>query len=118
MLKLYIQSIAVGVLSLCAIGRSLLAQQDTVEVIPPEQVGVNDAKKTVTDETPANVLSPAEWQRVDESVEKALNFLAARQQPDGSFPTLAMGQPGVTSLCIMAFMAHGHLPGDGQYGQK
>ena len=25
-------------------------------------------------------------------------------------------EPGVTSLCILAFMAHGHGPGDGVYG--
>jgi hypothetical protein len=118
MLKLYIRSIAVVILLFCATRASLLAQQSTVKVVPRGQVPANDTKQAVTDETPANVLSPAEWQRVDESVEKALNWLAARQQPDGSFPTLEMGQPGVTSLCIMAFMAHGHLPGDGQYGQK
>ncbi len=27
------------------------------------------------------------------------------------------GQPAVTSLCIMAFIAHGHVPGDGPYGK-
>ena len=46
-----------------------------------------------------------------------LNWLASRQQPDGSFPTVEMGQPGVTSLCMMAFMAHGHVPGAGKYGK-
>ena len=65
----------------------------------------------------ANVLPAAEWQRVEAAVERALAWLAGQQQPDGSFPTLEMGQPGVTSLCVMAFMAHGHLPGDGPYGQ-
>jgi len=64
------------------------------------------------------VLSPDEWQRVDRSVDLALRWLATRQQPDGSFATLPQGQPGVTSLCVMAFVAHGHLPGEGPYGTQ
>ena len=46
-----------------------------------------------------------------------LVWLAAQQQPNGSFPTLDTGQPGVTCLCMLAFMSHGHLPGEGPYGE-
>jgi Prenyltransferase and squalene oxidase repeat len=74
--------------------------------------------KAASDATPADVLSPAEWQRVDSAVERGLRWLASQQQPDGSFPTLELGQPGVTSLCMMAFMAHGYLPGEGPYGHQ
>ena len=63
-----------------------------------------------------DVLTAAQWQRVDDSVDRALEWLAGQQQRDGSFPTLPQGQPGVTSLCVMAFMAHGHLPGEGPFG--
>jgi hypothetical protein len=77
-----------------------------------------NAAETVTDESAATVLSQDQWQQVEESVDKALNWLSAQQRPDGSFPTIEMGQPGVTSLCIMAFMAHGHLPGEGQHGER
>jgi hypothetical protein len=70
------------------------------------------------DNTPANVLSSEEWRRVDVAVNRALEWLATQQQPDGSFPTLETGQPGVTSLCVLAFMAHGHNPGDGPYGER
>jgi hypothetical protein len=66
---------------------------------------------------PANVLSAEEWRRVDAAVKRAHDWLAGQQEPDGSFPTLDLGQPGVTSLCMMAFMAHGHLPGEGPYGR-
>ena len=45
-------------------------------------------------------------------------FLAAQQQPDGSFPTTPNAQPAVTSLCVLAFMAHGHNPGNGPYGER
>jgi hypothetical protein len=69
-------------------------------------------------QTPANVLSPAESRRVEEAVDRALVFLASQQQPDGSFPTLPHGQPAVTSLCVLAYMAHGHLPGEGPHGQR
>ncbi len=71
-----------------------------------------------SDDTPANVLSADEWRRVDAAVERALAWLAQQQNSDGSFRTLDMGQPGVTCLCLMAFMAHGHLPGDGPYGTR
>jgi hypothetical protein len=69
-------------------------------------------------DAPADVLSAEEWQRVDRAVERALKWLAAQQQSDGSFPTLANGQPGVTSLCMMAFVSHGNVPGDGRYGEQ
>ncbi len=65
-----------------------------------------------------DVLSEDEWQRLDSTVDRALAWLASRQQRDGSFPTLATGQPGVTSLVLLAFAAHGHLPGSGPYGEQ
>jgi hypothetical protein len=64
------------------------------------------------------VLTAAEWRRVDAAVDRALVWLASQQRRDGSFPTIATGQPGVTSLCTMAFVAHGHLPDDDVYGQR
>ncbi len=68
--------------------------------------------------SPADVLTADEWQRVDRAVARALEWLAREQQRDGSFPTIPNGQPGVTSLCTMAFVAHGSLPGEGRYGQQ
>jgi hypothetical protein len=70
------------------------------------------------DSTPNNLLSSDEWQKVDAAVGRALKWLATQQQNDGSFRTLDNGQPAVTCLCLMAFMAHGHLPGEGPYGTR
>jgi hypothetical protein len=72
----------------------------------------------IKDDTSDDILSPEEWRKVDAAVERALAWLATQQQTDGSFPTLDSGQPGVTSLCVLAFMAHGHNPGEHEYGQQ
>jgi hypothetical protein len=79
----------------------------------PGKVNLRDAS-----ETQSKVLRPDEWRRLDSAIDRALVWLAARQQPDGSFPTLDEGQPAVTSLCVLAFMAHGHVPGEGRYGER
>src|SRR6186997_1479966 len=73
------------------------------------------AKEPVTkrdaNDRQSNVLTPDEWRRLDTSIERALDWLVTQQKLDGSFPTLERGQPGVTALCVLAFMAHGHSPG-------
>jgi len=55
---------------------------------------------------------------IDEATDKALAFLAKKQQKDGCW--LAGGDrrdlTGITSLCLMAFLAKGNTPGDGPYG--
>ncbi len=77
-----------------------------------------DAPQNSKIDDPANVLSPQEWRRVDVAVNRALIWLAAGQKPNGSFPTLDSGQPAVTCLCTMAFMAHGHMAGEGKYNKQ
>ena len=72
--------------------------------------------KAAKDDTPRDVLSAEEWHRVDAAVEKALTWLTSQQDENGQFRTLQTGQPGVTSLCIMAFLSQGHMPGNGQFG--
>jgi hypothetical protein len=66
----------------------------------------------------ADVLSDAEWEEVNEAVDHGLDWLASQQQRDGSFPTMPHAQPGVTSLCVLAFLAHGHVPGEGEHGER
>jgi hypothetical protein len=91
------------------------------ESAAPQPTGLNVVQSTsarTSDSMPANVLTREQWQRVDAAVSRALTWVATQQQADGSFPTLDSGQPGVTSLCTMAFIAHGHVPGKGQYGSR
>ena len=64
-----------------------------------------------------SVLSTEQWRKLDRAIDRGLAFIASQQRPDGSFPTSAEGQPGVTSLCVMAFLARGHQPGKGPYGR-
>jgi hypothetical protein len=87
------------------------------------QLGTRGQQNAETGRQPANtakltdVLPPGEWERIDQGVEKALGWLAAQQNPDGSFPTRDLGEPGITSLCVMAYLSAGHQPGEGKYGE-
>lgn len=97
----------------------LLAVSTLAQELPLQTTGaktVRSSSARATDSTPANVLTPGQWRRVDTAVDRALAWLAKQQQPDGSFATLDSGQPAGTSLCMMAFIAHGHVPGKGLYG--
>lgn len=68
--------------------------------------------------------------RIEKAVEKGLRWLQSRQilatdaeakdKPvlKGSFrDEFAMGNTGVTALSVMAFLAQGHVPGQGPYGK-
>ncbi len=83
-------------------------------------VAQDSSDSSTSSSTPAltEVLSEQQWRQVDQSVERGLAWLATQQQPDGSFPTLPTGQPAVTGLCVLAFLGHGHLPGEGPYGEQ
>src|ERR1022692_1284765 len=84
-------------------------------ISPAQRVRAADAAPA---KTLADALPPEKWRQVENSVDRGLAWLATRQTPDGSFSTLAVGQPAVTSLCVMAFLSRGHQPGFGPYGQQ
>ena len=65
-----------------------------------------------------NVLSENQWKQVDKSVRRGLQWLVTQQRKDGSFKTHERAQPAVTSFCVMAFLAQGESPADGQYQQQ
>ena len=55
---------------------------------------------------------------VDDAVANALKYLASQQNQDGSWSIDLTGQStAATSLSVMAFLAAGHVPGEGPYGQ-
>jgi hypothetical protein len=56
--------------------------------------------------------------KVDDAIERALEFLAATQDKnDGAWKLGAQKSPAVTSLAVMAFLSAGHVPGEGKYGE-
>ncbi len=55
---------------------------------------------------------------VRDAVDRALAWLAKNQRPDGTFPQGdGAGTTAVPSLSVLAFLARGHVPGQGPYGQ-
>ena len=54
------------------------------------------------------------------AIDSGLQWLAGRQQNDGSFGTLTRYRvnPGVTGLCGLSFLASGSTPGRGPYGEN
>lgn len=58
---------------------------------------------------------------LDRSIDKALDYLQKHQSADGSWQGNQRFNQGpetaVTSLAVMAFLAAGHVPGEGRYGK-
>ena len=58
-------------------------------------------------------------ERIDASVARALQMMAREQRPTGAWVMQSnIESTGITSLVIMAFMAGGHVPGEGPYGDQ
>lgn len=59
-----------------------------------------------------------EQKRVDESIVSALKFLDKQQEPSGAWRIRSYGEStAATSMAVMAFLAAGHVPGEGPYGK-
>jgi hypothetical protein len=108
-----------AVVILCVPTTSVHCQEDRIRRIPDASTAeVESATEAKADDSPDDVLPPDEWQRVDAAVDRALRWMVSRQNANGSFPTLDRGQPAVTGFCVLAFMAHGYIPGEGEYGER
>jgi len=68
-------------------------------------------------ESLASALSPNQWSLVEQSIDRALVWLARQQDSDGSIDAPDNAQPAATSLTVMAFLSKGHVPGEGPYGR-
>jgi hypothetical protein len=110
-----LQSAAVGLVLLLASAHSFAQESEPTQI--KSLNAAPTAKADAGEQNPRDVLPAGEWRRVDSAVDQGLAFLASQQQPDGSFPTMRYAQRGVTGLCVLAFMAHGHTPGHGPYGK-
>ena len=64
----------------------------------------------------AAIFPRTQWEKIETSIGRGLEWLIREQEPNGSFPGIATGQPAITSLGVMAFLARGHIPGVGRYG--
>ena len=57
-------------------------------------------------------------QKLDASIRRALSWLASEQQVSGAWTTNDFGEStATTALAIMSFLAGGHVPEEGPYGQ-
>ena len=81
----------------------------------------NDSRQNsiiATDSNLSAALPPGEWLRVETAVDRGLSWLSEQQADDGSFPSVEIAQPAVTSLAIMAYLSRGHVPDQGPYGAQ
>lgn len=81
-------------------------------------VVIGGANSASAQAQPSLLRTPRE-QRIDAAVVKALDFISRKQQPSGAWIADSVGEStAATSLAILAFMAAGHLPGEGPYGDQ
>ena len=96
-------ALGVAILSLSASGASAPATAPAARAAPPAPARdpvVVDAK-------------------TEQGIKGALKYLAAKQTPNGSWTSPGGAHPvAVTGYAIMAFMAAGHLPDQGEYGKN
>lgn len=79
-----------------------------------------DRERKVQDKRGGKVIDyEGEFAETDASraVDRALVHLQATQQTDGSWVSPLGKNTGVASLCVMAFLARGHTPGRGRFGE-
>ena len=69
------------------------------------------------DDRAQSVLTARNARKVDEAIERGLAWIASQQKPNGAFPAVQSFEPGATSVCLLAFLACGHVPGYGKYGE-
>ena len=63
-------------------------------------------------------LDEKQWQLLDSTIDRALKYLAIKQGSDGSFEAPPVGQPGITSLCVLAYLSRGIRTDDPVYGPR
>ena len=64
-----------------------------------------------------SMVDPAQMQRIEAAVDKALGYLVTHQRPDGSWPSGGGNNNGVNAICLLALLGRGHTPSRGPYQQ-
>jgi prenyltransferase beta subunit len=103
----------VALLALSAIARAQTRPAANAGGQPAARLGIAAQPNAVR----GDEITPAQQQ----AVEKGLRWLAAHQNPDGSFGARESGysaHSAVTALSALAFMSAGNLPGRGPYGDN
>jgi hypothetical protein len=59
-----------------------------------------------------SVVPESQWQAIERSVDRAIEFMLGQQNHNGSFGVGELERPAVTSLVCMAMISRGHLPDD------
>jgi squalene cyclase len=115
-----VKQAAIGLLMFACAGVAM------AQVAPPapEQPGrapTEDIDRPFDDPTRSaqnNILDDEMTPEMDRAVERGLAWLARSQNPDGSFGDGRWGRSvAITALAGLAFMADGHVPDRGQYGE-
>ena len=65
-----------------------------------------------------DILTEKESGEVEAAIDRGLDFLSHQQRRDGAFQSNRDNDPGISSLCVLAYLSRGHLPGQGPYGEK
>lgn len=67
----------------------------------------------------AHTAAPEIDAQLNDAIARGLEYIASQQNDDGSYGenTRYGKNVGITSLCALAFMSDGHLPGRGAYGE-
>ena len=100
-----------------SITRRRLLQRGTIGVCGLAG-GAFSGKLVCADEKPEvdfSILSSARWKEIEETVDRGLEWMAGQQKPTGGYSYSDLGEPGISGLCLLAYLSRGHLPGEGKY---
>lgn len=79
-----------------------------------QSTGASKSRREISHE----ILSQKDWNDVETAVDRGLAFLSKQLRPDGSYQQTPLNDPGISGLCVLAFLSRGHLPDQGPYGDK
>jgi len=95
--------------------------QNSTQNSQPSSSGKNTTENTDDNANPSLTnIEPELSTRVLHAVDQGLAYLASQQNEDGSFGQHSRygKNVGITSLCALAFMSDGNLPGRGKYAHE